>query len=354
MNFAIKIPNSGLVFGIAILFVATLALTSGNNLLYLILSVLIGVMVVSWIAAVINLGNMRLRMRFPEHIFTDESVRFDLKVVNNSKYLPAFSVDARLYDNTILSDDSLGSPPPSGISRPAYFALIKSKSEGEARFKAAFSKRGIYKIPGFELKTSFPFGFIEHRRFIEAPIEIAVYPKIEPIEGFHNSHAFEHGNNDSSFKGFNGDLYAIRPYQSSDHHKHIDWKSSAKTGKMMIREYTKDENNRLTVVFDPSVTKEMFDATDFSDKFERAVTYAASIIDDRLKNRIEVRLITPEFDSGYGSERGHLYSMFRQLAEIVPVISDESMHKDELKNMHVIRPLSGHVAFLECGDSSKI
>src|SRR5215475_6251205 len=91
-GFSVHIPNAGLLFSALILLVTILSLSSGNNLLYLVLSALLATMFVSWAPSRVNLSRIGASVRFPNHIFAGESATFDLTVTNRSRLLPAFSL----------------------------------------------------------------------------------------------------------------------------------------------------------------------------------------------------------------------------------------------------------------------
>ena len=94
----------------------------------------------------------------------------------------------------------------------------------------------------------------------------------------------------------------------------------------MVREFTRDDDWRVTIAFDARVEKESASAPEFAEKFERGVTLAASLISHFIRAGVETRLITvlaPDSttggsDSGFGVGNAHSYKMFYQLARIAP------------------------------------
>ena len=72
-GFSVHVPNAGLLFFALILLVTILVLSSGNNLLYLVLSALLATMFVSWAPSRLNLSRIGASVRFPNHIFAGES-----------------------------------------------------------------------------------------------------------------------------------------------------------------------------------------------------------------------------------------------------------------------------------------
>jgi uncharacterized protein (DUF58 family) len=317
-DYSIHISNAGLVFCAVILTVTILSLSSGNNLLYLVLAVLLATMFVSWVASRLCLGRLNISLRFPDHNFVNDSIPFDVTILNRRQLFPAFSLAVAISEHS--------SPKPSrDFTELAYFPIIPAATQARMRIERSFAKRGIYPVSGFVIGTKFPFGFIEQRRFIEAPREIAIYPQPQPLDDFHQLIPLKHGRVESRLKGSGSDLYAIRQYLSSDHHHHINWKATAKTARLMVREFTRDDDWRVTIAFDPQVEEAAANKPDFSDKFERAITLAASMIDYFIGEGAEVRLLTNEHDSGFGIGRTHCYTLLRQLAPLAPERSENGV-----------------------------
>jgi uncharacterized protein (DUF58 family) len=329
-GFSVHVPNAGLLFSALILLVTILSLSSGNNLLYLVLSALLATMFVSWAPSRVNLSRVAVSVRFPNHIFAGESATFDLTVTNRSRLLPAFSLTVAMSEGVAGgARGEAASKAKEGATNATdlvYLPIVPARASASARIERGFPKRGVYPINGFVVHSRFPFGFIEQRRRLEAKGEIVVYPAPMPLDEFGCAMPPLLGRVESRAKGSGSDLYAIRRYISSDHRRQIDWKATAKTAQVMVREFTRDDDWRVTVVFDARVEKESASTPEFAEKFERGVTLAASLISHFIRAGVEMRLITIHGinpaaggnDSGFGLGNAHSYKMFYQLARIAP------------------------------------
>ncbi|MEK7831494.1 MAG: DUF58 domain-containing protein, partial [Acidobacteriota bacterium] len=250
----------------------------------------------------------------PDHIFAGESVPFEITLKSEKRLLPSFSLSADLVEERKPQNSE------SKIQQQAvalgYFPVIPARSHARSSIERRFDRRGVFPVTGFIINTGFPFGFVEQRRFIEWRSEIVVYPQPEPIEDFAHLLPLVTGRIESRAKGMGSDLYAIRPYLASDHHHHIDWKATAKTGQMMVREFTREDDWRITVIFDSQIDEPLAAENGFAEKFERAITFAASLLSHFIKLGGEVRLLTVNHDTGFGSGQSHLFEMLRQLAQL--------------------------------------
>lgn len=297
-----RLSASAWLFLGALIVVGTLALVTVNNLLYLVFSVLGATFLVCAVACRFNLSRIDVTLRFPDHIYAGEPARFEVTVHNHKRVLPTFSL-------------SIASALP---SRLAHFALISPRSSSRSTFRHDFPQRGIYPLRGFSMRSRFPFGLMERRRFINSSGEVVVYPNPQPIDDFYHLLPFTQGQKEMPARGAGTDLYAIRQYLRSDHPHHINWKATAKTSRMMVREFARDDDWRVTIALDDGVVEE-------SDpkKFEQAVTLVAGLITHFGKEGAEVRLITSSEDSGYGSGQRHQLHLLRILAGAQQVITAE-------------------------------
>lgn len=152
----------------------------------------------------------------------------------------------------------------------------------QQKVELVFPRRGVYRQDSFAIRTKFPFGLFEKTRRVPSDIEVVVYPHVQPAEQFYEILPLLTGEMESYFRGRGHDLYALRDYLPTDSARFVDWKLSAKTGALKVREFTREDERRLMLVLDPFLP--LPDATDRNyrlgareQRFERAVSLAASI-----------------------------------------------------------------------------
>ena len=395
LRFAIRttVTVEGLLFLVFLVVIAFAAWNTANNLLYLILSAMLAFLVAANLLARVSLADMSVQLRFPDHIFAGETASINVTLLNHKRFMPSYSLmiealsesgededeaetqensrgersvsrkdaakekkgeeaktsrgdaknpsDADL--NATLRDSKLRRRPPASpvpalpLGKLAYFVLVPAQSSTRQRVEHKFLRRGRYPITGFRIATKFPAGFFKKWRRIDATGEILVYPKPKPLDDFYHTLPMLVGQIESHVRGSGDDLYAIRRYQASDHMRNIDWKATAKSMEMMVRENMREDEWRLTIVFDTSLPpvavegKQPGDpASDnpqgeektareiFEEKFERAVVMAASLANHFILERADVELITTNDENNVASGSGndHLYRILRSLATI--------------------------------------
>ncbi|MER3429204.1 MAG: hypothetical protein C4334_14155 [Pyrinomonas sp.] len=299
----VRIGAGGWLF-LALLAVVTLAAANtGNNLLFLIFSTLVSTLFVALAAGRMALRELQVQARFPDHLFAGESAPALVAVQNSKRVWPSISilVEARAVFDGKMHNRALG-----------YFVYVPARSRVEQRIEHRFDRRGRWKVIGFDLSTRFPFGFFRLRRRLHArDVEIIIYPKPEPIGDELHLLPMALGQSETARRGTGHDLYSLRDYQPHDSLRHVDWKATARARRLIVREFTAEEERRVHVLFD---TMRHEEGNDWSQRFERGVILAASLVAHFVAERMEVRLSLGEETGEYGRGRDHMYACLRRLA----------------------------------------
>ena len=84
--------------------------------------------------------------------------------------------------------------------------------------------------------------------------------------------------------------FRLRDYQPQDDLRHIDWKATARSRNLTVREFTAEDERRITIVLDTRDLTET-DRNEFLPRFEAGVVQAASLLKHFIDERAEVRLV---------------------------------------------------------------
>ncbi|HKR23300.1 MAG TPA: DUF58 domain-containing protein, partial [Pyrinomonadaceae bacterium] len=248
LDFPFEPTSGGGVFLVIILVVGFAAWNTGNNLLFLVFSLLVSTLFVGWIAARASLRDLTVSARFPDHIFAAEPAPVIVTLRNTKRMLPSFSilVEARGPHGEIAGKRKRY------VKRLlAYFSYVPHHAAAEQRVDQLFPQRGHVLIDGFELSTRFPFGFFRRRRRLRARnVDIIVYPKPEIVSDDLHLLPMYAGRMPSLRRGVGHDLFSMRDYQPQDDLRHIDWKATARSRRLTVREFTSEDERRITIVLD--------------------------------------------------------------------------------------------------------
>ena len=294
-----KVTKDGWIFFITVLIVIFAAVNTSNNLLYMVLSALLAVLLLSGLISAVNFTNLKVRLILPQRCYADESFEYSVRILNHRRMLPMFSVRIQALSNAALQFE------------PFYFDSVEPRSTESHSSELSLARRGRYSVREVQGVSRFPFGLLskDHTYAVEA--EVLCYPKILSRESLIASSLNVQGNLQSLERGSGSDLYRIRDYLSSDGVRHVHWKASAKTAVLKTREYAADESICVVLGLDRYATE------DDNERFEILVSHAASLAFYLIRDGAEVTLITDEWHSS-GSSHGLLDNIMEYLATVEP------------------------------------
>ncbi len=314
-----KLTREGIIYLALIFVVALAALNTGNNLLFMVLACLLAGMLISGFLSRMVLTGIEVRLELPEHIFCGQPILAIAEVRNSKPLMPSFSVSLVGEDRPRSKNPVALSATPPILTRPVYFPYVARRQTARQTVELNFPRRGVYRQDALGLRTKFPFGFLQKTRRLDSEIEALVYPSTEPTEEFYEILPLVSGELESHQRGRGHDLYAIRDHQFDDSARHVDWKASARAGVLQVREYAREDERRVMLVFDPYLHATEADDSAMRERFERAVNLCAGLAwhFHNIQSVLEFR------SAGFATPRVKadeiVYDVLRCLARVVPL-----------------------------------
>jgi uncharacterized protein (DUF58 family) len=313
-----KVTREGLVYIAGIFVVGGAAVNTGNNLMFMVLACLLAGLLISGLLSRVVLGGVDVRLELPEHIFAQRTILAVAELDNTKQMTPSFSVSLVSEDAPKNKRNASANPAPPILDRPVYFPHIPHGQTVRQSIELTFPRRGVYRQDALGLRTKFPFGFLQKTRRVSSALEAVVYPRIQPTEEFYEVLPLVSGELESYQRGRGNDLYAIRDYQSNDSARHVDWKASARTGALQVKEYAREDERRVMLVFDPYVLSPGTDAQ-AAEQFERAVALCAGL----AWHFFEINSVMEFRSAGFATPRMSageiIYDILRYLASVTPL-----------------------------------
>jgi len=235
-----RVTLGGVLFLIALSLTGTMAFLSGNNLLFLIFAVMLALLLVSGSLSRLVLSGLELELQLPEHVSARTPTPARILIRNLKRFTPSFSIQ--------LSGPSI-------LTGPVYFPVIPGRAGSESTIQTAieilFPRRGRHHENLFRLSTSFPFGFILRTATVALHRETIVYPCLDDpqpeIDLLVDSVASQIA---TQSRGADHEFHSIRAYVSQDDARHVDWRSTAHTGALQVREFARNQQRPVEVYFD--------------------------------------------------------------------------------------------------------
>jgi uncharacterized protein (DUF58 family) len=333
-----EVTREGLVYLTLILLIGVAALNTGNNLLFIVVAAMLGAVMVSGIVSAIMISGLEIDLHLPHHVFAGQNYAGAV-LLHNRSWLPAFSIFVvppvlradrpewrwqrssfvfpsarngrkafiRWPDLAFVKSYPSRQAPPV-FEQSVYFPYLPGGYRQSAELNLQFPRRGLYAQRGIGISTRFPFSFLTKTRTIALEREVLVFPSVEATDEMFEVLPMITGELETNQRGRGSDLYCIRDYEPEDSARHVDWKATAKSGVLKVREYTREDERRLCIVFDNPAPGVLDDA-----HYERAINLAASIAWHFYQENSELSFAAPSL-----VDKHDVYSFLEYLATAAP------------------------------------
>jgi uncharacterized protein (DUF58 family) len=284
------------------------ALNTGNNLLYLVLSLMLAFLVLSGFLSESALRGLRVERVVPRELHAGRPNPVTLRIHNHDRRVGSFAV--------VVEDRIRGAHGPEPAGR--CFALHIAPGETVVRrYGFRPDRRGVFEFTGHRISTRFPFGLFVKSMVLDAPAHALVYPRIEDIGArAPEPGAFEEGDEAEGRRGDGTLALGLREYASGDGQRRINWRHSVRRGSLFVSETESESQAEIEVELRGGGTAP-------TDAFEVHVARAASEVVHHLESglRVGLRTHSERFDADAG--RRHRAELLRHLALIEPEATPE-------------------------------
>ncbi len=234
----------------------------------------------------------------------------------------------------------------------AVVPAIPPNKEVEVQIAVTPLRRGLFRFDGVTLARTDPFGLFRAFAKFKAPETMLILPRRYPLPAIAMPGAMrfqEGGVALASNVGQSDEFIALREYRRGDPLRRIHWRSWARIGKPIVREFEDEFFSRHALVLDT------FSDEPFSEPFEEAVSVAASFAcairtQESLLDLLFVGAQAYCFTTGRGL--AHVDQMLEILAS-VRACSDKPFETLETLALNHIESVSGCICVLLAWDAPR-
>jgi len=286
------------------------AVSTANNLLYLLEAMLLGLIVVSGLLSEMSMRGLRLGLRVPDEVFAGRPAVFAVTVLNGKRRLPSYSL-------------ALAAPGRGVIVR--YLPRLRAGEERLIAWEATFPTRGRERLPTLRVTTRFPFGLFAKSAPVALDADIIVYPALRPVPA--DAWRRAHGSVLTSRRPGRGHgLRNLREYRSGDDPRLIHWRLSAKRRELVVRELEEETALDACIVLIGTGARD-------AARRESALSDAASLARALLRAGAAVALTAPgiAIPGGRGREQERrvltALALYGPSGATVPVVAGAAPHR---------------------------
>ena len=150
------------------------------------------------------------------------------------------------------------------------------------------TQRGKYDLGPLAVISSDPLGLFQKSRWFGKPQPFTVYPSLVSLPSFALPSSDLPGDSTSRqhTQVVTPAASGIRDYMPGDSYSRVHWRSTARTGKLMVKEFEQEESAKVWIVLDMEERVHRGSGPESSEEY--AVTAAASIADKYLQRGLPV------------------------------------------------------------------
>jgi uncharacterized protein (DUF58 family) len=204
----------------------------------------------------------------------------DLELVNPRRRLGSWAVDV---EERIQSE---GAAAGAGVLRPGvYFPYVPAGQSRRRTYRGRLPQRGRYRFAPVAVSTRFPFGFFRRTVLVGAADTLVVYPRLGRLtprwlarhrESFEGSHRRERRHGRTL-----GDFFGVRPWRSGDERRHVHWRSSARHGSLVVRQFERHRNRDVAILV--NLWQPQRPSAEHLANVELAISFAATVVADTCR-----------------------------------------------------------------------
>jgi len=264
------VPVEGIVY-LAIMFALfTGAMLTKSNMLLLVFALMAGPFVINGWMTFGMLQSARVTRTAPARAMAGELFSVELVLTNSRRLLSIWIMSVR--DAIQHAHEEL--------SATVLFARVAPRSSQTGHYQLRLMRRGRYRLGPLLTFSRFPLGLVERSRLFPISGVILIYPRIGRLSSAYKRRwqgATELVARPQPHAGvFHDEFHRLREFRTGDNPRDIHWRSSARRGQLILREYQQNRDFNLAVVLDLWLPES--ERASESDLVERALSFAATII----------------------------------------------------------------------------
>lgn len=275
------------------------AVNTGNNLVYLLESMVLALIVVSGVLSEQSVRGVRVVPLLPDEIYAGAACTIGARVRNTKRRRPSFSI--------ALDRPRTGGGFKGANDRLAYLARLGAGEERIVTWEETLPRRGRHRLSGVRVTTRFPFGLFLKASRATATEEVLVYPRRVPPPPALLRQAAGLGPAPAGRRGRGHELHDLRAYRTGDDPRLIHWRITARTGTLTVRELEAETAQDAYLVLRGDGARD-------AGRLEEALAEAAAVASALLRRGTRVGLVGPGIDVPLGRGAAHARRILAALA----------------------------------------
>ena len=260
------------------------ALVREVNLLLVLAGMLAGPLLLSRFLAAQMLRGLTVRRRLPQGVCAGDLLVAHVTVGNTRTRLGSWAV---------VVEDSVRREPcepesrrtrrgnPETVEAGVLFPYVPAGQSRKGVYRGRLTQRGRYRFGPLRLSTRFPFGLFRYTISLGSTTTLTVFPRLGRLTQSwmaHRHESFAGTDRREQRPGIEGDFYGVRPWRRGDSRRCVHWRTTARAGKLMVRQLEQPRNRDVAILLDLWQPEQP--GTNHLENVELAVSFAATLVSE--------------------------------------------------------------------------
>ncbi len=277
----VALTRPGMYYALILSVVAAVAVIRQINIMLILAGMLLGPIVYNFRLATAVGRALKIRRVLPSGVCAGDLVVVRLEVKNTSTRRAVCAV--RVTDQVLRVCPGRASEE----GRPSVVVAFLAPGESTTvSYEGRLARRGLYRFGPLTVTTQFPFGLVERKIVLPLWDELVVCPRLGRLSGrwgFEQREPRETVPHRDSRESRRGDeFFGVRDWQRGDSLRKIHWRSSARHGKWVVRQFELPRNQDVALLVDLV----RYQTEDISDgQVEYLISFAATVLSHFVRER---------------------------------------------------------------------
>jgi uncharacterized protein (DUF58 family) len=270
----ITITRQGIYYLAVLGFLFAGAILRDINLLMVLFGLMLGPLLYNWQVARYGLSRIEVSRTLPKRIVAGDRLEIEIQATNRGR---------RCGWALILEDrlrlESSGEPV-APVKPEVYVPRLPRRSTRRTVYHGRLYQRGRYTLGPLSITTRFPFGLIQHRVVQDVQDRLLVLPAVGRLTPQWSQVVQDLAGTGQQARRrqgvVEGDYHGLRKWRSGDSRRWIHWRTSARQGELMVRQFEQHRNQDLLLIVDLACDDPKSLAQ--REAVELAVSFAATVV----------------------------------------------------------------------------
>lgn len=270
----------GLYYAFVLAFIVSGAAVQDVNLLFVLAAMMTGPLLFNWRFVAQAVRGVEVNRQLPQLVYAGRPFRVEVHVENGRRRMGSWML---VVEDTIEPEATNGDRRRRRRKTKVNVMLpfVAARRSGKGTYRATVPRRGKYRFGPLRVSTRFPLGLVKASSRVKRFERLVVCPRLGRLTpdwlreldsdrlGRHEMRR-RHGPMD-------GDYYGLREWRPGDSKRWIHWRTTAKLGKLAVRQFEQQQNRDMALVLDLWEPDEPDDED--RARTELAVSLAATMVD---------------------------------------------------------------------------